>query len=207
MKATKRLCTWSLIGLRRDHIKLSFRQSREQSTYVAIDQEVKRKDDLYQKPLAAEESQPHCLERLPTSSLLRNIFLGTFFTSPILSKPGFAILRTIANSRSPFLNPDVNPLFRALIRPLIYDQFCAGRNRKEVCRTRDTNKKVGYSGVILCYGREGVVDKSNELNTGSSAKAGQNADIAQWKQGTLDTLDLTASGDWLGIKYYSHCTR
>ncbi|EME79814.1 uncharacterized protein MYCFIDRAFT_190569 [Pseudocercospora fijiensis CIRAD86] len=123
------------------------------------------------------------------------------FTSPIMFKAGFTILDTIANSRSKILNPDANPVLRAVVKPLVYDQFCAGTNQKEIFKTRDQIRKMGYAGVILCYGRETVVDSSNKARaTGAESAATKDAGLNMWKNGNLATLDMAGSGDWLGIK-------
>lgn len=156
---------------------------------------------------ADQGSQSSCLKRLPTSQIMRSLILGTFFTTPILFQPGFSVLRSIANSRSKLLNPDLNPILRFIIKPFIYDQFCAGRDKIEVERTRDTIKSIGYSGVILCYGREIVVPSSNKLNHSGETTISANKEIEQWKNGNLNTLDMVGKGDWLGIKYVEQSTR
>lgn len=145
------------------------------------------------------------LSRMPTSNILRSLLLGVFFTSPILFKPGFAILQAIAKSRSPLLSPDKNPLLKAAVKPLIYDQFCAGTNRAEICRTREMIKNMGFSGVILCYGRETqVAAKSSKTHTlqytSLESAHGDVERINQWRDGNIKTVDMIGAGDWIGIK-------
>jgi len=155
-------------------------------------------------PMKVESARPsHTgLARLPTANILRNIFLGVFFTTPVLFKPGFAILKLVANSRSRLLNPDQNPLLRLILRPLLYDQFCAGTNTAEIAKTRDNIKRIGFSGIILCYGKEILIDESNQLHTSdATAAAQQSAEIAHWRDGNLDTLSMVGAGDWLGMKF------
>lgn len=152
--------------------------------------------------LRTKEERPADLARLPTANILRNIFLGIFFTSPILFKPGFAFLKIIANSRSRLLNPDVNPLLRLVLKPLLYNQFCAGTGPAEIARTRENIKRVGYSGIILCYGKEILIDdKSNELRSATELAVKLSAEIAHWRDGNLSTLDIVGAGDWLGMKF------
>lgn len=149
-----------------------------------------------------KEERPTGLARLPTANILRNIFLGVFFTSPNLFKPGFAFLKIIANSRSRLLNPDLNSLLRLVIKPLLYNQFCAGTGPAEIARTRENIKQVGYSGIILCYGKEILIDdKSNELRPATDLAVKQSAEIAHWRDGNLATLDMVGAGDWLGMKF------
>lgn len=57
---------------------------------------------------------------------------------------------------------------------------------------------MGYSGVILCYGREIQVSSSNELRTTWDGE--EKAEIEEWKKGNLETLDMVGEGDWIGIK-------
>lgn len=172
-------------------------QRRLQSSYTVVRQRAVAKDKSF-----ATEAQLTGLERLPTKSILRSLTLGALFTTPYLFKPGFSVLRKVADSTSVFLNPDANPLLRAIIKPLIYDAFCAGRTKNEIYRTRDTIKRMGYSGVILCYGRENVIEALNNLAPdGNNHAASDDVEIEQWRNGNLDTLDMIGEGDWLGIKY------
>ncbi|KIV87184.1 hypothetical protein PV11_02749 [Exophiala sideris] len=143
------------------------------------------------------------LARLSTSSILRTLLLSTFFTSPWLFRPGFAVFHKIANSSSALLNPDRNPVLRAIIHPLVYKQFCAGRNRAEIEQTSAQIRHLGFAGVVLCYGKEVQVTGDNDTMVGSDASypGTLKVEIDQWKHGNLDTLDMSGQGDWLGIKY------
>lgn len=129
-------------------------------------------------------------------NLLRNLVLGAWFSSPLLFKPGLSIMRTIANSRSAILNPDRNPLVGAVVKLFIYDHFCAGTNKREIDRTKAEAKQIGFSGIILCYGKEtGAVDCEE-----SNADEKLATEVKQWEDGNLLTLDMIGSGDWLGMK-------
>ena len=107
-------------------------------------------------------------------------------------------MRTVANSPSPFLNPDTNPVLRAIIKPFIYDQFCAGTNTAEVQSTIGSIQKLGFAGVILCYAKEIQLD---ETNAATGAQGQREADIQKWLHGNLETLDMAPNGNWLGMKY------
>lgn len=141
------------------------------------------------------------LARLSTWSLARNVILGFFFSTPILFRPGFAVLRRVSDSQSLILHPDRNPLLRKTLKPLLYDQFCAGINAAEIVRTRDSIREAGYSGVVLCYGKETVVAKDSRFDMPASVAADE---IRQWKDGNLETLDMVRAGDWIGIKCVSY---
>ena len=148
----------------------------------------------------ATTSAPSCLARLPTSALLRSLFLSSFFTSPILFRPGLAVFRAIAESSSPKLDPDTNPLLRSTIRPLVYDQFCAGRDGIEIAKTSALIKQLGFSGIVLCYGKEVQLDASEKSYGYSSKDGALAAEINEWRNGNLETLNMIGHGDWLGIK-------
>ena len=173
---------------------------RGYSTYSAFTPETKVNEKTAATRGPFEDVSASTLARLPTKSILRNLVLSSFFISPILFRPGFAILRKVANSQSAFWNPDSNPLLRFMIKPLVYDQFCAGTNQAEIQRTRDTIKRIGFSGVILCYGKELVVSQSNQDQITNCRDSGEDAGIEHWKKGNLETLDMVGEGDWIGIK-------
>ena len=138
------------------------------------------------------------MARVATSSLLRTMAMSFFLTRPALMKPGMAIMRRVAESQSLLLNPDRNPLLRMFIKPLIYNQFCAGTNRSEIQETVSGIKALGFSGVILCYGKEIQLDRNNGV-LGKQGK--REAGIMQWRDGNVETLDMLHPGNWLGIKY------
>lgn len=140
------------------------------------------------------------LARLSTSSILRTLFLSAFFTSPILFNPGLAIFDRIARSPSPWLNPDRNPLLRAAIYPLVYKQFCAGRSQREIGQTSAEVRRLGFSGIVLCYGKEVQVRADKLEGYSGKGQSTMDAEICQWADGNLETLDMVDRGDWLGIK-------
>lgn len=190
------------LGLIRTSSHLLVAERRVHSSYAhtVVGQRAGSKDNT-DHTLLNKDALATGLERLPAKNILRSLVLGSLFTTPYLFKPGYALLRRIANSRSPLLNPDTNPLLFGFIKPLVYDAFCAGRNQREIYKTRDTIKQMGFSGVILCYGRENVVDTSNKLKQRGSQASNEDADIHRWREGNLDTLDMIGEGDWLGVKY------
>ncbi|KAI9695083.1 MAG: hypothetical protein M1820_008945 [Bogoriella megaspora] len=106
----------------------------------------------------------------------------------------------MAYTQSSLLSPDANPMLRAIVKPLLYDQFCAGTNKKEILQTRDTVRRAGFAGVILCYGKEVQNSRSNELRSTGSRYAGQALEVEQWKIGNLKTLDMVGEGDWVGLR-------
>lgn len=142
------------------------------------------------------------LKRLPTSTLLRSLMLDLFFRSPMLIRYGLAFMKRVANSRSFILNPDKNILLRRVIRPLIYDQFCAGANKREVEKTITDIKRMGYSGVILSYSKE-IVANTTSVQEAISQKVQSTtmSHIQQWRESNLQTLKMMGEGDYLALKF------
>jgi len=110
------------------------------------------------------------------------------------------VFQAIANSPSRWLNPDKNPCLRAAIRPIIYDQFCAGRNAAEIHKTSQIIKSLGFSGVVLCYGKEVQPDADSQCYGYDGKTATIDTEIQQWRDGNLKTLAMIGEGDWLGVK-------
>ena len=59
---------------------------------------------------------------------------------------------------------------------------------------------MGYSGVILGYGKELQVTPSNSVQLMEKRQTKDDPDLAEWAKGNLDTLDMIGDGDWLAIK-------
>lgn len=155
---------------------------------------------IHRKSLESQDQvqpSPRSLSRLPTANLLRNLVLGAWFSSPLLFKPGLSVMRAIANSRSAILNPDSNPLIGAIVKSFIYNHFCAGTNKKEIDGTKTEAKRIGFSGIILCYGRE---TRLADIDSSQGGAERLMAEVAQWRDGNLETLDMIGTGDWLGMK-------
>ncbi|KAI0898736.1 proline dehydrogenase [Annulohypoxylon nitens] len=138
------------------------------------------------------------LRRLPNAALIRTVFLGHLFASPILSHFGIKVLDKLADSCHPFLDPDKNKLLNRVLRPLIYNHFCAGIDPPEIRKTIASIKSVGYTGVILNYAREIIADELSEPGSDVDISARQ---IQHWLDGNLKTLSMLDRGDYIGIKY------
>lgn len=91
-------------------------------------------------------------------------------------------------------------MLRAVIHPIVYQHFCAGRNRAEIEQTSAQIRNLGFAGVVLCYGKGVQVTGDSNTLVGSDASATLKAEIDLWKNGNLDTLDMVGQGDWLDIK-------
>ena len=158
---------------------------------------------IFPDRLEPRSAEPLALARLPTASVLRSLLLGAFFSSSMLFTPGFALLKKISNSPSGMLNPDKNPILKAIVKPLVYDHFCAGTNRSEIQARILQIKSLGFSGVILCYGKEIQIQQSSRPHVDDDLDLSSQSfdqELELWKQGNLETLDMIGDGDFLGIK-------
>ncbi|KAA6416332.1 MAG: proline oxidase [Lasallia pustulata] len=91
-----------------------------------------------------------------------------------------------------------------MLKKTFYAQFCAGETREEVGRTVDALKRRGFTGVILGYAREIVMqhDQADHAPEAVPKKEGEvDADIEIWKKGTLDTVEMTQKGDFVALKF------
>lgn len=70
----------------------------------------------------------------------------------------------------------------------------------EIHRTASEIKRLGFSGVVLCYGKEVQVTDDKFLGYDESKTTAMDAEIEQWKNGNLETLNMVSQGDWVGIK-------
>lgn len=111
----------------------------------------------------------------------------------------------LAHAQSPILNPDKNPLLRFFLKKSFYAQFCAGENAAEVRQTVGRLKNIGFTGVILGYAKEVVLEKSDakELtiaNLGQESARDIEREINPWRDGTLETVRLAEPGDFVALK-------
>ncbi|KAK5251552.1 proline dehydrogenase [Cryomyces antarcticus] len=82
-------------------------------------------------------------------------------------------------------------MIRWLLKHTFYAQFCAGESRAEVQRTMKALKDVGYRGIILEYALEVLKSEGGNVEK----------DIETWRQGMIETVQMTAEGDFVGLKW------
>jgi proline dehydrogenase len=144
---------------------------------------------------------------LPLTSVLRTLMTTTVSSSKLLLPPSLSIMSVLANSHSPALNPDRNPLLRFILKKTFYAQFCAGENAAEVRHTIASLKKIGFSGVILGYAKEVVLTDAQTrdlTSNGIHSAAAQeciNTEIKPWADGTMATVTLASPGDFVALKF------
>jgi aspartate aminotransferase len=147
------------------------------------------------------------LSVLPTSSLLRSLFINSISSKPFLLGPSIFFLNLLCQSKDSFLfSVDRNKLLGWIVKKTIYKQFCAGENAEEVRNTMKEMKDLGFKGTILTYAKETVFDsRTNKVYghgvaTGSANQDGHCKSIEAWSKGALDTVEMLGSGDQLALK-------
>ncbi|PGH01082.1 hypothetical protein AJ80_09065 [Polytolypa hystricis UAMH7299] len=150
---------------------------------------------------------PPPLSILPMPSVLRSLLVTTISSSPILLGPALGVLSFLANSNSALLDPDRNVGLKCVLQRSLYDQFCAGETPTEARKCVQTLKNLGYSGVILGYSKEVVFNGTQEHSgTCEAALERENpkqieAEIAAWKEGTLNTVEIAGDGGFVAVKF------
>jgi hypothetical protein len=97
------------------------------------------------------------------------------------------------DSKSVLTNPEKNFMLRWLFKNTFYAQFCAGENRREVQRTAEGLRKMGYSGVILEYALE-------VLEGEVPSPAETEAEIEVFRKGMRETIAMAGAGDFVAMK-------
>lgn len=80
---------------------------------------------------------------------------------------------------------------------------------EEVRKTAQGLKSMGYKGVMLAYGKEIVLESSEKIKTSPIEEKGGRGvedveamkDIKAWKEGTINTVEMTGPGDFVALKF------
>ncbi|PQE31456.1 proline dehydrogenase protein [Rutstroemia sp. NJR-2017a WRK4] len=184
--------------------QLSSRTSPLQSTYASEHSpaEAIQPLSLASNPPPTSDTMPKTspLSILPTSAVIRSLAIMSVSSSPILLGPSLKVMALLANSKSPILSPDHNPILRFFLKHTFYKQFCAGETPPEVQRTIRGIKDLGYTGVFLCYARE-VESAKNATATKIDEEKCINNEVKPWAAGTLATVNLSEAGDFVAVKF------
>ncbi|KAJ0167398.1 putative proline dehydrogenase, mitochondrial [Colletotrichum tanaceti] len=147
------------------------------------------------------------LSGLSTGTLLRSLLITTISSHRLLLIPALKTLSFLARPGRPaILDVDRNPVLHAVLRKTFYDQFCTGETAAETRACVQRLKGLGFRGVILTYAKETVFDHLTQSAvehgkvSGASSVGGFDADIEDWKRGTLETAAQIEEGDYLAIK-------
>lgn len=149
------------------------------------------------RPQKNETLEP-CLSIMPTPMLLRTLMVTTFLSFPRMVGMCLPLMEKLSRTQSRLISPDQNPVLKALIKFLFYNNFAAGENETQVQNTVASLKRMGCYGVILGYARETTAGhiESSGISSDSLAKA----QIESWKRGNLQTVDMVGETDFVGIK-------
>ncbi|KAF3907705.1 hypothetical protein AA313_de0207852 [Arthrobotrys entomopaga] len=168
-------------------------QKRPNSTLSAADSFTNNNNnnDTIYKP---SPPPPAPLSTLPTPYLIRTILICTVSTSPFLSN----LLTKVLLSYTTFLT--TNPISRYILQHTFYDHFCAGNTKAEIQATLHRLKSWGFRGIILAYAKEVEVEGESTASHASTHEADE-ADIASWKEGTLQTIRYAEPKSFVAVKY------
>ncbi|MCJ1429912.1 proline dehydrogenase [Sticta canariensis] len=142
------------------------------------------------------------LSLLSLRVLIRSYLIAALSVSPRLLTLSLGLLSILANSKSPFLNIDRNPVFRYVLRKTLYAHFCAGETIGEVRTTLSRLKEIGYKGVILAHAKEIVLEAGK--NVAADEKYDDlvaGLDVETWKHSNLETLKMVEEGDFVAVKF------
>ncbi|KAJ9629772.1 proline dehydrogenase [Taxawa tesnikishii (nom. ined.)] len=83
-----------------------------------------------------------------------------------------------------------------ILKSTFYAQYCCGENRQEIALTVSDLRRLGFTGVVLAYAKEG---NPEEIQPRSSAE--NKAQMQAWLEGNLETVRLAERGDCIAVKY------
>ncbi|KAK1580106.1 proline dehydrogenase [Colletotrichum navitas] len=155
---------------------------------------------------ARKPVQGHPLSGLSTGTLLRSLLITTISSHRLLLIPALKTLSFLAKpGRTLLFDVDRNPVLHAVLRKTFYDQFCTGETAAETRACVQRLKALGFRGVILTYAKETVFDHLTQSaiehgKVSGASVGGFDADIEDWKRGTLETAAQIEEGDYLAIK-------
>ncbi|RMZ81815.1 hypothetical protein DV738_g2008, partial [Chaetothyriales sp. CBS 135597] len=143
---------------------------------------------------------------LPLGTVIRSYFINAVSSYPLLLQPSLAALSFLAHSKSPIFSPDRNPLLRFLLKGTFYAQFCAGETPTETRKTIADLKEMGYKGIILGHAKEVVLSEDEIAELDKSTDSDyldqiNQSEILDWKQNTLDTIELASEDDFIALKF------
>lgn len=137
------------------------------------------------------------LAQLPLSNVLRSLLILSISSSPLLLRPCIYALSALAHPRTAITDVARNPALNWLVKHTLYKQFNAGENKREVQRSIEEIKQLGYRGVLLGYAREVLVGDST---TSPQDEKAARKEVEKWLQGTLQTVDMATESDIVALK-------
>lgn len=160
---------------------------------------------------AAPASKSSLLSGMPTSLLLRSLFISFVSSKPLLLNPTLSTLSFLSKQKpTSILNVDRNPLLHCIVKSTFFKQFCAGETGHECQATMNRLTDAGFGGTILTYAKETVFDHSTKSSYGLGTDAVYEASvdtasdicpsIEAWRVGTMETISLLGPSDHLAIK-------
>lgn len=131
------------------------------------------------------------LAGLPLAQILRTYLITSVSSSPALLNASSSLLKRLIDSENSLTSLERNPVLRAVLLETFYKQFCAGETAEQISTSCEALRRQGYAGVILEYALEVLKD----------AGGNETEDVVTWRTGTLKSIQLAASGDFVGLKW------
>jgi hypothetical protein len=159
-------------------------------------------------PTTLKDQESSHLAKLPLSAVLRSLVILSISSSPLLLAPSVYILSALANPHSAITDVARNPVLNWLVKHSLYRQFNAGENKAEVQQTIHEIKRLGHSGVLLGYAREGRMTEDDESGASRHTNGAihdvdekiTQDEVDTWLRGTLQTVDMATPGDFVALK-------
>lgn len=131
------------------------------------------------------------LAGLPLSQIVRTYLITSVSSSSTLLDASTRLLQRLVSNKHGITSVESNPLLRAMLWESFYKQFCAGENAEQVAATCAQLRRQGYAGVILEYALEALEDTAGV----------EHEEVAVWRQGMLNSVELALPGDFVGLKW------
>ncbi len=179
---------------------LCSRSSRSSSTATTRGNSARIQDG--QSKVSGASSSPTVpppLSVMPTRLLFRQAMITSLLSSPRLVGACLPVMDYLSRSELWVTNPDRNPILKALIKMLFYNNFAAGENSGQVKNTVATLKSMGCHGVVLGYAKETMSGESGSAT--ATTDVSPISQIGQWKIGNLQTVELVGENDIVAVKY------
>ncbi|KAH8721533.1 carbapenem antibiotics biosynthesis protein card [Phaeosphaeriaceae sp. PMI808] len=170
-------------------------QSSQRNVALPASSSVHASQLLSTQSESQQASAKAVLGRLPTSTVLRSYLITAMSSSPVLLSLCFNVLRRMLDSKSYLMSIEKNPILAQLLKKTFYAQFCVGEKKDEVVRNTNFARSVlGYDGILFEY--------ALEVLGGTTPTAAETAqEIAVWRKGMLQSVDMAKEGDFVGLKW------
>lgn len=150
-------------------------------------------------PTASRQPAKPALSILPLTSVVRSYLIMALSSRPAILAASTALLRrSLAPQPLWLFDVERNGVLRWLLKHTFYAQFCSGENLQDNRLCMDQLRTLGYSGIIMEYAKE-VLDDGGEQASLADVEQ-EKANVAEWRDGLLETVRVCRKGDFIGLK-------